>query len=1250
MQTYLRPPASHALPYVEHGHYKVPRQHLYTGGNPYSPAKTNLNWNRIRDKSAKLISLAANNSDQIRNNTLRRFAKLAALNNLTMTDTNVVYAAVHSRTSRFYIGSTKNTALKRLQQHYHGRNTPNCSRFSAYLSRLKLNHSDMYATIFVFPILRSSRRSLLSDEENFIHHNRNSRQMLNHNERKSLSRARVHNRQHRPPPHERPPGPHAAHPPRMRRSEVPLLNRLLDESEPHRERLLKSISDKRLTRLIADAHAAQEHALCTLLRGHKQQREKKTTPAVFPFSFPFSRRVGNISLRRLFLTGIPLPQTVQKLIQPRVYLNPTLGSLASNAAFHTINGKPEEATCRCQDLLDAGAQPEHFRFGHLATNDISSLNSLFEPRIRTQMAAVWAQGAKFRFALDIEDALKDLQERLDKFIKDLGESDIISPHFDKLALNFWSMQVLDRYEELASSETNFHVTKAVLAAISNLRKMFIITPVDKNPQSLAFMCPKAYFERLEEHMKSPTYEKVEATPLEILSTHKDFSQEFGVTFTPVLPYVYSIVKLHKDPSRPADRFIAGHSALNRFTPQEERAGSVDSNLPIADAFSQRSQEALRVSQASQETRRKLLRQKPDTSLSKVGRKLSNFLNSIIDVLLQQDEINILKGGPRKIWILRDIAEAQRLFTNCSNIHTADFSTMYTNLPINDSFNDVSYMVEMALKFLCTDVFNVNPTNITRVLFHDTPATNKKEKKQMHCSWSLQSSTSTAIAHPHGAWNLHLALKALKFIMNNSYYVNVFGVFRQQIGVGMGCEPSAPAANLALAAREMKWVTSLKPSELSHYGKFIYYGRYIDDLASSSPLIKEHGVPGKTFPDYYGMDIVVTGSTHTHDSVDFLSYTFHRRLDDKMRISLKDKQTTFPILLIRYPSDSSTINEECKIGCVVGGLVTIARVIDTPFYYKRELDRFFDKLRQRRFTSCTLLKGILKYVHRNVLPKYKAYMLANYFRPIIDRWPFHTPVPGKAFVSDYIRRHDLHQDVPFAWRQRIEEIQFINQTTASSTKYGCIRRHYSSNTPLDWLPILTDVNSSYFPHPPPPSHPPQSSSRADRKNVKHNSGSPNYESNYFRDDFYSSPDRPSQRARAVSPVRSSSTAHPRPTQSEDASSQPPLSQSNPSPSVDGDYEIPPSSGYSYQHSSNSADHRRYSSVPQQPSAPCLSSGLNQSPRSHSEISLELSQSSDSNFIPMEQTPDSPTTTASFEQCSPISSSVDTSFENCQSPSN
>ena len=474
------------------------------------------------------------------------------------------------------------------------------------------------------------------------------------------------------------------------------------------------------------------------------------------------------------------------------------------------------------------------------------------------------------------------------------------------------------------------------------------------------------------------------------------------------------------------------------------------------------------------------------------------------------------------------------------------------------------------------------------------------------------------------------MKALKFIMNNSYYVNVFGVFRQKIGVGMGCEPSAPAANLALAAREMKWVNSLKPTQLSHYGKFLCYGRYIDDLASSSLLIEKQGVPGKTFPDYYGMDIVVTGSTLTDDTVDFLSYTFHHQLANKMRISHKDKQTTFPILLIRYPSDSSTINEECKIGCVIGGLVTIARVIDTPFYYRRELDRFFDKLHQRRFTSRTLLQGILKYVHRNVQPKYKAYMLANYFRPIIDRWSFHSSVAGRSFVSDYIRRHDLHLDVPLAWRQRIEEIQFINQTTSSTTKYGYIRRAKGFTPPLDWFPILTGANEKYFPNLQPPQN---SSSHAEYENENPLSGSQNYANDYYRENFYSSPAQPSHRARAVSPVDRSHRAYPLPSQSqsEDANFYP---QSNTSPSVDAEYELPPSSRHSYEPTPSPADNH-WQSMPSHLSAPQLSSGLNQSPRRYSEISSETSEKSESDFINMELT----------ESCS----SSESSFQSCRSPS-
>ena len=627
-------------------------------------------------------------------------------------------------------------------------------------------------------------------------------------------------------------------------------------------------------------------------------------------------------------------------------------------------------------------------------------------------------------------------------------------------------------------------------------------------------------------------------------------------------------------------------------------------------------------------RRQLLRQKPDTSLSKVGRKLSNFLNSIIDVLLQQDEINILKGGPRKIWILRDIAEAQRLFANCSDIHTADFSTMYTNLPITDSYNDVGSMVEMALKFLCEHVFNTSVSNFENVVFHDTPARNKKEKKQLHCAWSLASAENPARAS--GTWNMHFAMKALKFIMNNSFYVNVFGVFRQRIGVGMGCEPSAPAANLALAAREMKWVCSLDVRKLPHHGKFLCYGRYIDDLASSVPLIQRHGRPGVDFPDYYGMDIVITGSTKDHETVDFLSYTFHRNHPEKMRISLKDKQTTFPILLIRYPSDTSTVNEECKIGCVVGGLVTISRVIDTPFYYRRELDRFFDKLYQRRFTSRTLLKGILKYVHRNVLPKHKAYMLANYFRPIIDKWPFHASVAGKQFVDDYIRRHELHQDVPFAWRQRIEEIQYVNQIKTSQEKYGFVRRTKGFTPPLDWFPVLTGANEAYFRNLQFPTDSPSSPQNEASENPD-SADHPEFDEPLRDTGSHNCPTTPSpprQRARAVSPplfrshcpIRSPSPVERVRTHHVRSNSSPPDCLQNESP-------------FRTRHST-----RRHSSSntfqrPSFTSATIDNFGLNQSPRFSQEFSSQSPERSESNFYRMEFTP----------------SNSSSSFESCRSPS-
>eukprot|EP00658_Telonema_sp_P-2_P070296 TRINITY_DN5984_c0_g3_i5.p1 TRINITY_DN5984_c0_g3~~TRINITY_DN5984_c0_g3_i5.p1 ORF type:complete len:193 (+),score=14.31 TRINITY_DN5984_c0_g3_i5:142-720(+) len=186
------------------------------------------------------------------------------------------------------------------------------------------------------------------------------------------------------------------------------------------------------------------------------------------------------------------------------------------------------------------------------------------------------------------------------------------------------------------------------------------------------------------------------------------------------------------------------------------------------------------------------------------------------------------------------------------------------------------------------------------------------------------------------------------------------------------------------------------------------------------------------------------------------------------------------------------------------------------------------------------------------------------------------------------------------------------------------------------------SQKYFPN----LQPPQTSSHAEYEHTKPPSGSHNYANSYFKKNFFSSPDQPSRRARAVSPVRSSQNAHSLPSQSENASSQQHYSQTNPSPSVDPEYDVYSSTPHSYHQANSSADPRRqhsYSSVSGQPSAPqsCsglnqsppqMCSGLNQSPRHLTEISSDSLERSDSdNFIIQEF------------------SDEDSSFHSCRSPS-
>lgn len=178
---------------------------------------------------------------------------------------------------------------------------------------------------------------------------------------------------------------------------------------------------------------------------------------------------------------------------------------------------------------------------------------------------------------------------------------------------------------------------------------------------------------------------------------------------------------------------------------------------------------------------------------------------------------------------------------------------------------------------------------------------------------------------------------------------------------MGSEPSGPIANLALAYKELKWVQAqvdaFGPLQISvQFNNFKGYARYIDDMGTSHIEIP-------TVHDYYDMPLIPTGSTSTSSSVEFLSFVFHKEHFLPITATIKDKQDSFPIQLLRYPGHMSTISNECKCGCVIAGLTTIFRCINSLDAFSTEIKRFFDRLRCRRFTFDIIRNGCKK-IHQS----------------------------------------------------------------------------------------------------------------------------------------------------------------------------------------------------------------------------------------------------------------------------------------------
>jgi hypothetical protein len=929
-----------------------------------------VDWKKIEGRSQKLIETEPH---KIRNRTLKQFVYYAQQSNLNMKMSSIVYVVIYPRTRQYYIGRTSKDCITRLKAHHGKRNATHHSELSQFMRIVPESMSN----IFIFPIYQHMNPSAIAKEElAFIDkYSHQKRSMLNRNEK--FTRTRRKNRQRIAEPktqiHETLHPQKARTPPVIRPQPISKANRVklyFDESIDKAKEYLRTLS-KRNLRFI---HEVAHESVIPIIKEETENRYRiRRNTQKYVIRIPYCRRLRNSQMADI-LRGCPFSQDTLKDTKIVVGFNGTLGSFACNASKLCITQSESEPPCFCEGLRKLNIPEECFRNGHFASDavqhvlqflDIDPADKVFE-----ELQVLWFQGAKFRSALCLDTAYAKLETVLQTYINNvLDDMPIHQAHnFSKESLVAWQREALQRYIHQAKDDRNYIISLKTRKTIIEMAKKFVITTVDKNAQGMAILCMKDYLRRLEHHVNSPTYERTTKTAVDIINEHRTTNRKFNCKTTPALPFIKIIPKLHKEPARPYDRYIAGLSHFNRIDPlSNERLGL------------------------------------PSSSLHILSRKVSDFLNAIIDILILQDKKLIQKGQPKRVWIIRDTAEVIHVLRDASSLFTHDFSTMYTNFPLEALYSAIEKQVKKATSFLATSYFHSTADNFVNVVF-------MKPSKQSTAKalWRL------GAPNPQKDWGTLECLEALSFLLHNSYYSNRFGIVRQIVGLAMGSPHSPPAATIGLSAPEADYVDRVLAQKGPVYVKvhlrnFKAYTRYIDDMGTESTEI-----PTKT--DYFNMDVIRTASCPPEPSVDLLAYKF-TKAPHGMLVSFKDKQANFPVLLIRYPGHISTITESCKIGSVVAGLVSIYRVIDSPTLFRDGLWEFFDVLKARRFTYTTIRQGITKFLRRNCRREYIGFLLHHFFLDILLQWPHRTDVPASRAVELAMLRHTLRLDAPRSWRER-----------------------------------------------------------------------------------------------------------------------------------------------------------------------------------------------------------------------------------------
>ena len=346
------------------------------------------------------------------------------------------------------------------------------------------------------------------------------------------------------------------------------------------------------------------------------------------------------------------------------------------------------------------------------------------------------------------------------------------------------------------------------------------------------------------------------------------------------------------------------------------------------------------------------------SSTKILSKILSGVFKLLDTTVKhQDSFKFIFSNASGYWIAKnkDAATSNLNYLNNASsgksIYSFDFKKLYTNLPHDKVLNKISDLLRRCFKEKDVEFISINSKFKARW-------TSVKRPK----SWTYKCDD---------------IIDMFKFLLDNIFVKFRGQIYRQIIGIPMGCDCAPQVADLFLFWYEHDYISRGVEDKNPVVYALKFASRYIDDLNTPniSPNIVD-SICNDIYPDE--LDIVQTNTSEM--STTFLDLDISV-VNNKFSTKLYDKRRDLKFDVVTFPNLRSKIPTRPSYGVFVGELYRICKSSTESCDFIDDVKLLISKLVYQKFDRATLYRFLKSFINGKpacLLKHWYSFSVSDFF--------------------------------------------------------------------------------------------------------------------------------------------------------------------------------------------------------------------------------------------------------------------------------